>query len=438
MKDRRLSTQVVSIAFHTSLAPDASHGDDDDEEAAFIHPWSKRAFSHSFPPQDSAFRIPKPFYKALRSVSKLENLQHVFINFSERCASGDDWLSEAPEDITVRSGVLRALYEKAELPEKLHSLSIRNLQDLLPDFIAESDGWGKLLGKLDSLGLWITNERDEAAPETNLEYKQLHQFYRTDLKAKILAPVREQLKELKLYANEIYWGHYPMLDLRDPEMHFPKLETLALNKLALVFDWQVDWILSHAATIKTLVLDDCPIILAGNAFHEMSRPFEAPPNGLATPDNISWINSTRWHHIFDKFKTGLPHLRHFAIRTTSPSWHPNQLTATIDSFKDIHLLENELQVSRYRLFDAGIGPSQIIDIQHPELYVEDVGLQYPMQDPKERKLAFFNHAWWEEEVHGFSEEQKGLLGEGARFPDCWAKDAEALRELMEVVDGRRR
>lgn len=427
MDHAELSKQVTSISFHTSLNPAASsREEDEDEEGDDVLIRVKGSRQHI-----------KPFYKALSNVSKFEKLQHVSINFAERCASGEDWYNDADEDITVRSRVLRALYGDAKLPEKLHSLSIRNLQDLLPDFIADSVGWVRLLGKLDCLGLWITNEGDDAAPERNLEFKQLHQFYRTDLKAKILAPVRQRLKELKLYANEIYWGHYPMLDLRDPEMQFPKLETMALNKLAFVFDWQVDWILSHAATLKTLVLDDCPIILAGNAFQDMSRPSEAPPNGIITADNISWINATRWHHIFDKFKNGLPHLRHFAIRTTNIAWLDHVAEPIVDSFEDMTSLENELQVSRYRLFDAGIGPDQIIDIQHPDLYAEDVGIQYP-QDTSEGKLAFFNHAWWEEDFHGFSEEQKAKIGEGAKFPDCWKQDSEALRELVEVVDGRRR
>ncbi|KAF2171633.1 hypothetical protein M409DRAFT_17869 [Zasmidium cellare ATCC 36951] len=419
MEDRELSRQVTSIAFHTSLSPGSSYGDED-EYAGLIRG------------QKGGRRHIDVFYEALSNLSKFEKLKHISINFAERCIAGGDWINEAPEDITVRSRVLRALTEDTEYPEKLHSLSIRNLQDLLPDVIAESGGWKKLLGKLDSLGLWITNEGDEAAPESNMEYKELHEFYRTELKRKILVPVREQLKELKLYSNEVYWGHYPHFDLQDPDMHFPKLETLAIGKLAFVHDWQVDWILSHGATLKGLIIDDCPILIAGREFQKMDNAYSRRANSISTDDDqVCWTNPVRWHTLFRRFKYGLPHLRHFAIRTTASHWVERPDSQDVDSFRDTFALENNLQVSRYCLFDAGIGPSQVVDISYPQKYEKDWDTY-----PGAERMAAFDHGW-EDEMDEMAEEQKKEFVDGAKFPDCWSEDWEALGELMAVVEGRK-
>ncbi|KAK4499107.1 hypothetical protein PRZ48_009619 [Zasmidium cellare] len=421
MDSPALRLHPTTITFHTSLNP-AHESQADTEETGLI-----RA-------KGGGYRHVQPFYDALSSVAKFEKLQHVGVYFAERCVSGEDWINEAPEDITVRSRVLRSLIEDTELPEKLHSLSIKNLQDLLPDVVFESEGWKKLLGKLDSLGIWVTNEGDEAAPERNLEYKQLHQFYATDLKTKILSPVRESLRELKLYGNEIYWGHYPHFDLKDPAMHFPKLETLALGKMAFVHDWQVEWIVRHASTLKALILDDCPIVIAGREYQQMDRPYVRRANSAPLQDyDICWTNPTRWHSLFRTFATSLPHLRHFALRSTPPSWHEQSQTQSVDSFTTPFALRNEMQVSRYRLFDMGIGPDQMVEVYHPQNYEKDWETQ-----PGFEKLAVFDHSWMDElEEDEVDEELRVQLVEAMKFPACWDEDEAALKELMEAVEARR-
>lgn len=50
----------------------------------------------------------------------------------------------------------------------------------------------------------------------------------------------------------------PGIDFRG--LHLPHLRTLALNRMTFTHDWQVDWILSHGATLQALLLDDCPLI----------------------------------------------------------------------------------------------------------------------------------------------------------------------------------
>ncbi|USW56073.1 hypothetical protein Slin15195_G093920 [Septoria linicola] len=108
-----------------------------------------------------------------------------------------------------------------------------------------------------------TSENLEAAPWN--EYNDLDfEEHRVDT---FLRPIASQLKEVKLYTIHSQWGVYPACNLED--IHFPQLEKLALGNYVFAYDWQVDWIVSHGSTLKTLVLDNCPITYCGNVGWEL-------------------------------------------------------------------------------------------------------------------------------------------------------------------------
>ena len=65
-----------------------------------------------------------------------------------------------------------------------------------------------------------------------------------------------------------------------------------------------------------------------------------------------------------------------------------------------------MRVCRYNVFDCGIGPSQWIDFDYDD-----------------RVYECFTLSWGREEIE---------------FPDCDERDLEALGELVEVVNFRKR
>ncbi|EME80948.1 uncharacterized protein MYCFIDRAFT_17826, partial [Pseudocercospora fijiensis CIRAD86] len=165
----------------------------------------------------------------------------------------------------VISHLLRSFTNPKNLT-KFHRLSLKNLQDALHPSIKKGPKFKTLLlSRLDSLALQIATETHEAAPELEAEMDERHEFFNTTLKKSFLAPIAADLRELKLFTTvglntHVYWGEYPQCDLRN--LHSPKLEVLALGNFAFAYEWQLDWILSHAETLHTLVLDDCPIVIA--------------------------------------------------------------------------------------------------------------------------------------------------------------------------------
>lgn len=56
----------------------------------------------------------------------------------------------------------------------------------------------------------------------------------------------------------MWFGFRPKLDLS--QIHFPRLKSLVLGNFTFFQDSQLEWILSHGATLSELSLDDCMIL----------------------------------------------------------------------------------------------------------------------------------------------------------------------------------
>lgn len=213
--------------------------------------------------------------------------------------------------------VLYALNHPDHPARKLHTLSIVNLQDAVNVEIATSQDFKTVLSRLKNLELCIVSECHADGSESDIHISERYDFYSGDLQKYWLQPLQEfgQLTRLKLYGN-IPWGYFPKCDLRG--LHFPKLTSLSLGYMTFTHDWQLDWILSHGATLRSLTLENCPIIPDAKLSHKLDKegyPIVEQLHGFSRTesDYKRWTYASRWHTYFNKIRAGLPKLKRFVV-----------------------------------------------------------------------------------------------------------------------------
>jgi hypothetical protein len=152
--------------------------------------------------------------------------------------------------------------------------------------------------------------------------RERHTFFSRDLLKHWLEPVQNNLVHLKLDST-CYWGWIPKCDLRG--IHFPRLKSLELGEITFTHDWQLEWIISHGATLAHLSLRQCPIVHDIWLDHTLNAE-GYPVHTLG--DDLSWDgttggmgnwcgNSARWKDYFPRLLSGLPHLRYLKIGDVS-------------------------------------------------------------------------------------------------------------------------
>ncbi|KAJ9629588.1 hypothetical protein H2203_001964 [Taxawa tesnikishii (nom. ined.)] len=347
------------------------------------------------------------FLQALEDVGRFSNLKSVHLTFAKDCAGpGKGFLQRhhIPEQVKFRVPILKSLFAGLNHEHhpalSVHSIALENLQNITPEALTSSTvskfqtDFQAVRSRINSLSLSIATEYDDAAPEHTLDIPEAHTFFATELNQYWLEPMRHQLTHLKLYAREMYWGYYPRYD----PPHFPKLRSLILGNLSFTHDKQLDWILSHADTLEELILDDCPIIVGAQMCGEpcgedryIIRKPRRGGTGRGRPYKESWLYEGRWHDYLNKLKEGLPKLGWFAFG--AGDWSGGRI------FAQAERLKSSMLPKRYAFFDAGTGPSP---------WLEDEGTGF--------------NSWDDEPV---------------KRPDCDEEDAQALRELLEVVRKRR-
>ncbi|KAI5363741.1 hypothetical protein Slin14017_G057050 [Septoria linicola] len=357
---------VKAITFHTS----------ENLEAA---PWNEYN-DLDFEEHRAELDPPTLLCKVLSKIGRFVNLETLDLKFAADCADPSNDLWEGPQTTTFRKIVMRSLLEAFEADDQLpkfHRLRIRNLQDYLSAAEPDHPGFGNMLGKLDSLSLRIASETSDAAPELELDCTALHSFFNTQLKDTFLRPIASQLKEVKLYTIHSQWGVYPACNLED--IHFPQLEKLALGNYVFAYDWQVDWIVSHGSTMKTLVLDNCPITYCGNVGWEL-HDLEPGANFTVDDTDERPIASHR-EHVYGAGATSFD-----------------------ERFDDVP--GDMLNTARYQV--QGMGESSILDGAIGEREYTDAELRsadgFTFADPP---------------------------------PKCYEEDMTALCELLEVIRDRR-
>lgn len=140
-------------------------------------------------------------------------------------------------------------------------------------------------------------------------------------------------------------------------MHLPHLESLSLGNFTFAYDSQIDWIVSHAASLRDLYLDDCPILYDVAMYEEHLDACGLSLGETEFRRDDSQYGSRkcfrawdrRWHHIFATFESKLSQLRNLYMG--SSGW------CGLAPFEK----EDEIQVAlfsnRYMACYDGYGPS---------------------------------------------------------------------------------
>lgn len=356
-------------------------------------------------------QLPASYEAAMLQMGEFPRLKEVELKFARMCAVIRSYRScnEVRETEDFRAHVLQDLFfaglNHPEHPAVgVESLTIKNLQDATCDDVYESGDFQMVLSRLKELHLQIATEVEVAAPEHSINKRACHVMFNNDLFNRWLKPAQHQLTRLTIYGTDCLWGLYPFCDLRS--VHFPRLKSLSLGNFTIVHDWQVDWILSHGPTLEELILDECPIITTlkfDQRIAELHWPDLQPFTSGRRRFPKYWKDiDLRWHHVFPRFQSGLPHLRHFAIGRGN--WHWQTM------FEERYEMIPRIVPQRYYMFDGGIGPSQWVG--HDD-YSYDRG-----------KYTFSIYA-------GPDRSTKEIL-----FPTCNDEDMDALVALLDVVNAR--
>jgi hypothetical protein len=372
-------------------------------------------------PDDSPeeLEVTESYSEALASLCKFENLQELRLRFAVECAAElDDRYDDGTKNVRVsqtieyRSAILSIICKAIEGLKKLRILSIRDLQDHMDRQILESETFRSIRSRLNGLHLQITTED----PPHVSRYTACHRGFGVDLPELWLRPVLPHLTHLTLYSYTRMWGLYPFVDFREIGT-FPCLESLSFGNWTIAHDWQIDWIISHASTLKELLFHDCPIIPAlrmaqrkENNMASLNFP-DLKAEGADVWGDYFTLVTLRWHQLFDRFRSDLSHLDHFALRCTDTSG-PNDCWSA-DDFDYRYNLTNSLRNTRYYFFDS-------------DCNVSGTGCVPQWIDPGPERRAYGFYRGWHHPKPSIE----------VKFPDCDEEDAAALSRLMEVVNKR--
>lgn len=294
----------------------------------------------------------KLFNHYLSRLGRFRKLRSVNLTFSKSCVGPPLrrrwWASQVPESVSFRTDVLRSLFRGLNDTDNatlnFNDLTIENLQDWNEDVLAMSDDFQKVMAKTRRLQLQIATEHDESSPTKFIEKRELHEFFGRQLSRDWLSHCAPHLTTLKLYAGTVHWGFVPKCVLP----HFPALVSLSLGRMTFTHDSQLQWLLSHAATLQELILDNSPIVVGAAWFGALDADgYPLDTSSVITADAPSTFTySGRWHHYFRAFREHLHQLRTFGCGFNSDHWE--QAIA----FQESHTLKPRLWPERYRNFDT--------------------------------------------------------------------------------------
>lgn len=379
--------------------------------------------------------VEEDFEEAVSTISKFPNLASIVLHFRSAVTDEENSFYAVPDDISFRTEILTLMFSTFNNTESpipnLRSLTIKNLQDLNSAEVTTSPAFTSTLSRLTELHLHIATEYDTASPETSISHSCLHTFF-AQLPQTWLYSTQPNLTHLTLY-TDTYWGWAPSFDPR--LLHFPNLKNLSLGNFTFAHDWHHSWITSHASTLETLILDDCPILFyiypfeclrenTDNTSHDNHDIFlhhpKSPGSQHLNFDDSRYTYSIRWHHLFSTLATVLTNLTKFVY--SSGDW-PN-------AFPIRNQLLPYLWLKRYIAFNGGIGPSQWVEMgPEDEATVghgdDEVGIMSPATVEPPFRLAKEGQA-----IVGslWAQEHKG----------CGKEDEDAFLNLLRTVQRRAR
>jgi hypothetical protein len=379
-----LNPLVHNVEINTSESPKIGGGGDSEGEAD----------------------ISESFLEVMRLIHEFLRLEEVELKFAEGVAAADTggWDRDVAETISFRTRIFEDLLPALRKADNVGNLTIKNLQDYHDEGIFKCEDFIAVRDQLTRLHLQIATEYDEASPEESIRKPALHTGFGQDLPNIWLKSTSNQLTHLTLYGTECYWGIYPFVDFRDIPT-FSRLKSLCLGNFTIAHNWQINWIVSHSATLEELIMDDCcivPILRMKTTMAKTNFPDLAPSklNHGRFRITVYWKEIfLRWHMVLDRFRTELQKLSHFVMG--HGNWEDHR------AFEERYELLSGIPKGRYAFFDWGIGPSQWIV----------GGSTY-----NETGYTF---------NHGRQERQY------IEFPKCHEEDHKALMSLLVCVEGRK-
>jgi hypothetical protein len=293
-----------------------------------------------------------PWQECVSRFSDLPNLREVSLKFHPDVGNPKPHeivVYHPPEDVELRTDVLNTLFTALDRKHlNVDTLSIEHLQDFTSGVYTTS-AFENVRNKLKSLHLKISMEWCEYGPSGDIDRPEKHDFFNEGLDTFWLKPLQSQLTQLSIHADD-FWGVYPRWDPR--ALHFPQLRSLSLGKWSIAHQWQIDWLLSHSATIEEYYLDDCPIVHALRHFDHQYKTMSWESNELSICSDKESDDYTdgfvypplRWAYILSQFATQLKRLRKFGMARGNSWGHRYKLPHTLD-------------VGRYMLFDPRTCPT---------------------------------------------------------------------------------
>jgi hypothetical protein len=294
----------------------------------------------------------KSWQECVSRISDLPNLKEVSLKFHPHVGNPKphEFVEfQPPEDVELRTDVLNTVFTALDRKHlNVDALSIEHLQDFTSRVYTTS-AFQNVRKKLKRLHLKISMEWCEYGPSGDIDRPEKHDFFNEELNTVWLEPLQSQLTHLSVYGDD-FWGVYPRWNPR--ALHFPRLKSLSLGKWSIAHQWQIDWLLSHSATIEELYLDNCPIVHALRFFDHQYKNLSWEPTELSIcvekgSDDYNdghVYPPLRWTPILSQFATDLTSLRKFGMATSNSWEHRYELPST-------------LGVGRYMLFDPATCPT---------------------------------------------------------------------------------
>ncbi|KAL4804169.1 hypothetical protein BDV18DRAFT_162577 [Aspergillus unguis] len=294
----------------------------------YLFPWSLEFNGEYFDYEDEEYEgydgdeetnLPVRFLNLFDRLQDFPRLQSVALCFHWDHVNEFVGISQVLE---FRAAVMRKAFAAfASLPQLLKELTIKDLHNVSetdPTVVADM---AKVLSGLRALRLNIINEHCVRNGEMDYKREETYDFY-SEIPAFWLKPTTSTLQHLTIY-SPLPCGFYPKLDFRG--LHFPHLKTLYLGNYGFVHDSQLDWILSHGATLSELYLDECTILyeVSIKDYENTYLAPEAFKKREEFRDNLYASYGTRWADYFRAFKDRLPHLCHFRYGHSSRDWISN-------------------------------------------------------------------------------------------------------------------
>jgi hypothetical protein len=278
-------------------------------------------------------------------------------------ADGGDF-SAVKESFRDRCNMITEIVRYLDLKHNhsIQELTFHSLQDINEPELVQSDRFLRILGRLQSLRLFIATRIVEPFQKHDINAFELHEFA-SQLSTTWIRPAKSNLTRLALYMD-VPWGYAPKVDFR--ELHLPHLRILELGNWCISHDWQIDWLASHGGTLMTLWMDACSILTKatstvaldseGYPLYSIDSP-NHPPLPAGIPSERYEYNR-RWHHLFDRFAKDLPELSDFRFGISNWFWS-DELEDVVEQLPDEHRspVWGPLSDERYLMFSTAFTDS---------------------------------------------------------------------------------